>query len=103
MSLRSAAVLILVVLLAPLPACKAPAPPAPPVSSGVDLAGIDKTVNPGDDFNEYASGVWLKATPIPPDKSRYGIATMLSDETLKQTQALLQETAGAGAKAGAEV
>jgi len=100
MSLRSAAALIPVLFLLPS-ACKGPAPPAATLSSGIDLAGMDKTVNPGDDFYEYANGTWLKSTPIPPDKSRYGVTTILADQTLKQLQALLQETAGAGTGARA--
>ena len=100
MSLRSAAALIPVLFLLPS-ACKGPAPPAATLSSGIDLAGMDKTVNPGDDFYEYANGTWLKSTPIPPDKSRYGVTTILADQTLKQLEALLQETAGAGAGARA--
>ena len=49
----------------------APAPPAPgasaavPSSHGVDLAGIDRSVAPGDDFFRYANGTWLKTTEIP--------------------------------------
>src|SRR5436190_17398573 len=101
MSLRSAAALIPVLFLIPVSACKAPTPPERPLSSGIDLAGMDKTVNPGDDFYEYANGTWLKSTPIPPDKSRYGVTTILADQTLKQLEALLQETAGAGAGARA--
>src|SRR5438105_2948248 len=103
MSLRSAAALIPVLFLIPVSACKAPTPPERPLSSGIDLAGMDKTVNPGDDFYEYVNGTWLKTTPIPPDKSRYGVTTILADQTLKQTQALLQETAGAGGKTSPEV
>ena len=37
--------------------------------SGLDLAGIDRSVRPGDDFFAYANGAWLKATQIPPDRS----------------------------------
>ena len=101
MSLHSVAALILVLPLIAISACKAPTPPERPLSSGVDLAGMDKTVNPGDDFYEYVSGTWLKTTPIPPDKSRFGVTTILADQTLKQLQGLLQETAGAGAGAKA--
>src|ERR1700730_15571067 len=44
------------------------ATPAPTLH-GLDLAGIDRLVAPGDDFFRYANGAWLKATDIPPDLS----------------------------------
>jgi predicted metalloendopeptidase len=74
-----------------------PASPAP--SSGIDVAGMDKSVHPGDAFYEYVNGGWLNATVIPPDKSRYGVFTMLGDETRKRTVAIIQESANAGANA----
>ncbi|HEX3086058.1 MAG TPA: hypothetical protein VHP99_16110, partial [Pyrinomonadaceae bacterium] len=43
----------------------------PPVHStsaqGIDLAGIDKSIDPGDDFFGYANGAWSKAAQIPAD------------------------------------
>jgi putative endopeptidase len=71
-------------------------------TSGIDLAGMDKSVPPGDDFNAYANGGWLKATPIPPDKAGYGIFAILADQTRKQTVDLIQEAAKAGASASEE-
>ena len=55
-----------------------------------DLAGIDKSVLPGDDFNAYTNGGWIKSTPIPSDKSSYGIDAILTDETRKRTLALIE-------------
>src|ERR1051326_8242275 len=69
-------------------ACKSATPPAPATpaaTTGIDLAGMDKSVPPGDDFNAYANGGWLKATPIPADKASYGIFAILADETRKRT------------------
>jgi predicted metalloendopeptidase len=77
---------------------KAPAP----LSSGIDAAGMDRSVAPGDDFNAYANGGWIKATPIPPDKSSYGIFAILADETRKRTQSLIQESAKAGSAGSAD-
>jgi putative endopeptidase len=82
--------LVLAALLIAVAACK---PPSKPLTSGIDLAGMDKSVNPGDGFFEYTNGNWLKATPIPQDKSRYGVFTMLADEVRKRTQSLIQEAA----------
>jgi len=39
---------------------------------GFDMAALDKSVRPGDDFFRYANGTWLKNTPVPEDRSRWG-------------------------------
>jgi putative endopeptidase len=67
--------------------------PRPPVNSGIDLAGMDRSVPPGDNFFEYANGGWLKATPIPPDKGGYGVFTMLFDKTRQRVRRLIQQAA----------
>src|SRR5579884_225156 len=71
-------------------------PSSQALSSGIDLAGMDRSVAPGDDFNAYANGGWIKATPIPPDKARYGVFTMLADETRRRTVDLIQNAAKNG-------
>src|SRR5690349_24770481 len=67
------------------------APPAAAPTPAIDAAGMDTSVAPGDDFYAYANGAWLKATPIPPDKSSYGASTILVDKTREQTVALIQD------------
>ena len=34
--------------------------------SGLDVAAIERSVIPGDDFFRFANGAWLNATEIPP-------------------------------------
>jgi putative endopeptidase len=68
-------------------------------TAGIDLAGMDKSVAPGDDFNAYTNGGWIKATPIPADKSSYGIFAILADETRKRLLSLLEESAKTGSAA----
>ena len=72
------------------------APAATSLPSGIDAAGMDKSVAPGDDFNAYANGGWMKATSIPADKSSYGAGAMLVDRTRQQTIALIQDPVNAG-------
>jgi putative endopeptidase len=79
---------LLTAALAGSPACRK----APSLSSGIDLAGMDKSATPGDDFNAYANGGWIKATPIPADKSGYGIDAILSDETRKRNLSIIQDS-----------
>jgi predicted metalloendopeptidase len=69
-----------------------------PAKSCVDVAGMDKSVAPGDDFNQYVNGAWLKATPIPPDKASYGVDAILIDQMRKRLVALIQEVAGASSR-----
>src|SRR5512138_3006093 len=64
---------------------------------GVDLAGIDKSVAPGDDFFNYANGAWLKATEIPPDRSAYGTSSILDELATERTAALIREAGAAAA------
>jgi len=51
---------------------------------------MDKSVNPGADFFEYATGVGVKATPIPADRPEYGAFDVISEEADKRTAELIQ-------------
>jgi len=61
---------------------------------GFDVAGMDRAVAPGDDFYGYANGGWAKATPIPADKSNYGMFTVLDDLSKARTKEILDEAQG---------
>src|SRR6185295_1205769 len=58
---------------------------------GLDMAGMDKGVNPGDDFFGYANGAWMKTTAIPNDRSSYGAVDVLAEEVNRQTADLIKE------------
>jgi putative endopeptidase len=58
---------------------------------GFDLAGMDRSVVPGNDFFDYANGTWIKNTPIPPDKSRYGMFNVLDDLSKERTRTIIEE------------
>jgi predicted metalloendopeptidase len=70
---------------------------APP---GIDTAGMDRSVKPGDNFFAYANGAWLRRTDIPADRSTYSAGAMLDELTDRQVADLIRETARAGAPAG---
>ena len=48
-------------------------------SWGIDTAGMDTSVKPGEDFFGYVNGSWANNTEIPSDKSSFGSFMMLRD------------------------
>ncbi|MGH7512661.1 MAG: M13 family metallopeptidase [Gemmatimonadales bacterium] len=69
---------------------------------GVDMAGMDRSVKPGDAFYEYANGTWLKQTEIPADRSTFGTGAMLTEVVDRRVAELIQQAAAATAPAGSE-
>jgi putative endopeptidase len=57
-----------------------------------DQAGMDSTVQPGDNFFRYANGKWIKDAKIPDDQSGWGSFYTLYDENLKKQRIILDET-----------
>ena len=89
-----------------LPALAAAAPrvglPAP-LSAGLDLAGMDRSVAPGNDFFAYANGAWLRRTEIPADRGSYGVGHQVADLTDRRTAALIQAAAASRAPEGSDL
>jgi putative endopeptidase len=74
-----------------------PIPPAPGAEIGAfgfDTSGMDTTVLPGDNFYEFANGSWARNTPIPPDRSNYGMFTKLDDLSKERTRGIVEAQAG---------
>ncbi len=69
---------------------------------GLDTAGMDRGVAPGNDFFAYVNGGWDRATPIPPDKSSYGVDAVLSDQAEKEVRGILETDPPTSAGATAE-
>jgi putative endopeptidase len=71
-------------------------------SFGFDIAGMDRTVAAGTDFYRYANGGWAKSTPIPADKSSFGMFTHLDDLNRERVKGILEDARNEpGNKAGA--
>ncbi|PTQ60916.1 endothelin-converting enzyme [Sphingomonas aurantiaca] len=60
---------------------------------GFDMAGRDTSVTPGTDFFDYTNGGWVKTTPIPADRSSYGMFHVLQDLSLARTRTILDAAA----------
>lgn len=60
---------------------------------GFDLAGRNTSVKPGDDFNEYANGTYLRTTEIPADKSRFGPFDVLYENAQSQLKSIIENSA----------
>ena len=58
---------------------------------GINLDLMDKSVKPSDDFFKFVNGTWLKNTPIPADKTRWGSFDELRQNTDKDALAILKE------------
>ncbi len=62
-------------------------------TSGIDLANMDTTVAPGQDFFRYACGGWNDAHPLTAEYSRYGTFDMLFENSQKQVRELIESCA----------
>ena len=64
------------------------------VNTGIKLENMDMTVNPGNDFYEYATRGWQRANPIPDDYSRYGAFEVLRNTNLERTREIAEQDNG---------
>src|SRR5688500_3851292 len=105
---QALAVTVLCVLAAcdRAPTTAAPATPAPAAAtaptSGIDLAGIDKSVKPGDDFDLYANGAWKKATEIPADRASLSTGFYVFEKAEKRNAELIQSLEKSNPAAGSD-
>ncbi|WP_312598777.1 M13-type metalloendopeptidase [Brevundimonas sp.] len=79
-----------------------PGAPSPFGTWGFDLAGRDTAVKPGDDFNEYANGTYLRTTEIPADKARFGPFDVLYENAQAQLKAIIEASASNPVNANAQ-
>ncbi|MGQ0740957.1 MAG: M13 family metallopeptidase [Alphaproteobacteria bacterium] len=58
---------------------------------GFDLAGMDTSVKPGNDFFRYANGKWHADAVVPPERSTIGSFTYLRIRSEERLTGILQE------------
>ena len=59
--------------------------------SGVNVTFMDPQVSPRADLFRHANGTWLHDTPIPSDRSRFGIDQITQDRTELQLRQLVED------------
>ena len=67
---------------------------------GVDLASMDRSVKPGDDFFHFSSGLWMRSTSIPPDRTSWSTFTMLRAKAEADVRAIVERIAHQPQRAG---
>jgi putative endopeptidase len=60
---------------------------------GIDIAGMDRSVAPGDDFFLYANGTWYKNTEIPNDRTSLGVFQGIAAEVANRNEGLIRDAA----------
>lgn len=71
-------------------------------SWGLDLAGRNLAVGPGEDFYEFANGTYVEKLVIPVDRSRYGVFDALQELSNNRMRAVLDKAAANKAATGPE-
>lgn len=82
------------------PAATAAAPQPAEKTIGIDTAGIDKSVKPGDDFDAYANGGWRKTAEIPADRASTGSFLKTFELAEKRNADLIQNIGKTNPAAG---
>ena len=62
-------------------------------TTGIDLANLDTTAVPQNDFYQYACGGWMANNPLTPEYSRFGSFDKLALNNLEQVNGLIQDIA----------
>jgi len=70
------------------------------VTRGIDLAHLDRSVRPCDDFYRFANGAWLSTAVIPPEERGWGAFTEIRDRNRSVLKALLEGAAAGGHRQG---
>jgi putative endopeptidase len=74
------------------------AEPALPYSPSLNLSSIDKSVDPCENFYQYACGRWQKDNPIPADQTSWSVYAKLYEDNLNFLRGILEQ---ASSQAGA--
>jgi putative endopeptidase len=75
---------------------------APLEDGDILAANLDRSVDPGQDFFDYANGGWLARNPIPASESGWGIGNLVDEELYLKLRTINERAAQAHALAGSD-
>jgi predicted metalloendopeptidase len=63
-----------------------------PMTHGIDLAGTDHSVTPGDKFFASTKRTWIQRTKFPAGKTSFGPGEILVEKTREQLRGLIHDS-----------
>ncbi len=72
------------------------------LTSGLILQNMDTTVKPGDNFQMYVNGTWIKNTEIPAERSSYGVGRMVHERSQSDVKKIIEEAAAENKAVGTD-
>lgn len=72
-------------------------------TGGIDVANLDRSVTPNQDFYQFACGGWMQAHPLTDEYGRFGSFDLLAENNRKQMQGLIEELAAKKSEPGSVV
>jgi len=60
--------------------------------SGVIQKNMDTLVKPGDNFDAYVNGTWVKLNKIPADKASFGVGHIINDKAQEDVKAIIENS-----------
>jgi putative endopeptidase len=100
--LKKPSIILLAALLATTACTPAANTPAAGTGVGVDVSYFDKSVKPGDDFDEYANGGWRDKAVIPDDRSSIGVGLDVFNKAEANNVAIIEAATKANAAVGTD-
>jgi putative endopeptidase len=69
---------------------------------GFNVDGMDRSVEPGDDFVRYTVGKWIDTTEIPSDRSSLGSVAVIKEKASARVRDIIEAAASANTPGGSD-